>query len=169
MSTVGATIVVEFGQGADSSAFVAVELDDHLNRDADGEVKSAWQPGDQVWWWVQHDPSLRIDRVRCTSGMVVSGGTVSRSRDQQLTWTGDEAVELSHIPSGSPTLKWYGNVGTGLSRDGRRMSVTGGLPCTADAIVPISVHLYRYVPPPMSLSGDETWRSVIVVYLEAAQ
>ena len=68
----------------------------------------------------------------------------------------------------SPTLHWYGNVGTGLSRDGRRLRVTGGTPCTADAIVPIAVHLYRYVPPPMTLGEGETWRSVIVCYMEAA-
>lgn len=168
MAQVGATIVVEFGAGADSSAFVAVELDDRLNVDAESEVKTSFQPGDQVWFWVQHDASLRIDRVRATSGMVVSAGQASRTRDQQCTWTGDDPVELSHIPAGSPTLRWYGNVGTGLSRDGRRLSVAGGIPCTADAVVPISVHLYRYVPPPMSLGEGETWRSVIVVYLEAA-
>ena len=59
MADVGATIVVEFGTGADSSAFVAVELDDHLNKDADGETKTQFNPGDQVWFWVQHDASLR--------------------------------------------------------------------------------------------------------------
>ena len=168
MSTVGATIVVEFGTGADSSAFVAVELDDRLNVDAEGEVKTQFNPGDQVWFWVQHDPSLRIDRVRATSGMVVSAGSASRTRDQQCTWTGEASVELSHIPAGSPTLTWYGNVGTGLSRDGRKLRVAGNTPCTADAVVPINVHLYRYVPPPMALGEGETWRSVIVVYLEAA-
>ena len=62
----------------------------------------------------------------------------------------------------------FGNVGTGVSRDGRRLRVAGGTPCTADATIPINVHLYRYVPPPMSLGEGETWRSVIVVYLEAA-
>lgn len=168
--SIGATIVVEFGSGADSSAFVAVELDDTLNIDSEGEVKSQFVPGDQVWWWVQHDPSLRIDRIACTSGMVVPAGTVSRTRDQELTWTtAEEGQELSHIPSGNPTLRWYGNTGQGLSRDGRKLSLTGGLPCTADATIPIQVQLYRYVPPPMNLSGEQTWRSVIVIYMEAAQ
>ena len=43
--SIGATIVVEFGSGADSSAFVAVELDDVLNRDSEGEVGplAAWK------------------------------------------------------------------------------------------------------------------------------
>ena len=169
MSTVGATIVVEFGTGADSSAFVAVELDDRLNKDANGEVKTSFHPGDEVWFWLQWDAAaLRLDRVRATSGQVVACGTASRTREQQCTWTGDEAVELSHIPAGSPALKWYGNVGSGLSRDGRKLWVTGNTPCTADATVPISVHLYRYVPPPMALGEGETWRSVIVCYMEAA-
>lgn len=169
MSEVGATIVVEFGQGADSSAFVAVELDDTLNRDAAGEVKTQFQPGDEVWFWLQWDETaLRLDRIRATSGQVVACGSASRTREQQCTWTGDEAIELAHIPAGAPSLKWYGTVGTGLSRDGRRLRVTGGTPCTADAVVPIAVHLYRYVPPPMTLGEGETWRTVIVAYMEAA-
>ena len=169
MSEVGATIVVEFGTGADSSAFVAVELDDQLNVDAEGEVKTQFHPGDEVWFWLQWDASaLRLDRIRATSGQVVDCGSASRTRDQQLTWTGDEAVELSHIPAGSPTLRWYGNVGSGLSRDGRKLRVAGNTPCTADATIPISVRLCRYVPPPLSLGEGETWRSVIVCYMEAA-
>lgn len=167
--SIGATIVVQFGEGADSSAFVAVELDETLNRDSEGNVKSQFNPGDQPWWWIQHDPVLRIDRVTCTSGMVVAAGEVARSRKQELTWiTADEGQDLSHIPASNPALTWYGNVGQGLSRDGRKLTLTGGLPCTADAIIPIQVHLYRYVPPPLSLSGDATWRSIIVVHLEAA-
>lgn len=167
--SIGATIVVEFGQGADSSAFVAVELDETLNLDSDGAEKTQFVPGDEVWFWLQFDETaLRLDRVACTSGMVVAAGLASRTRTQELTWTGDDGQELSHIPSATPSLKWYGAVGSGLSRDSRKLTVTGNTPCTADATIPISVRLYRYVPPPMSLSGDETWRSVIVIYMEAA-
>lgn len=166
--SVGATIVVEFGQGADSSAFVAVELDDTLNVDGEGEAKSQFGPGDEVWFWLQHDVSLRVGRIACTSGMVVDCGLARRQREQELTWTGEEAVELSHIPAAAPVLTWHGNVGTGLSRDGRSMRITGNLPCTADAVIPIDVHLYRFVPPALSLAAGRTYRVVVVIHMEEA-
>lgn len=170
MSSIGTTIVVEFGEGADSSAFVAVELDETLNKNADGSEKSQWYPGDQVWFWLQYDEAvLRLDRIVSTSGMVVAAGEVSRTREQALTWTvADDPVELSHQPSGPVSLHYYGRAGTGMRQEGRQIRMAGGVPCTADATLPLRVLLYRYVPPPMTLAEDQTWRSVIVVYLEAA-
>jgi hypothetical protein len=55
-----------------------------------------------------------------------------------------------------------------LSRDGRQVTVTGNTPCTGDATIPIDVHLYRYVPPPITLEGGSSYRVVIVLYMEAA-
>lgn len=168
MSTVGATIVVDFGSGADSSAFVVVELDETLNLDASGNARSEFSPGDEVWFWVQHDAVLRIGEIECTSGMVVDCGSASRWRGQDLTWTSDDSIELSHIPSVMPDLTWYGNVGQGLALSGRTITVTGGTPCTCDALIPIEVRLFRFVPPQLDLTGDQTWRVVVVVTMEAA-
>lgn len=168
MTMVGGTLVVDFGAGADSSAFVAMEFDEPLNLDDDGNAKTSFDPGDEVWFWIQHAETLRIDRVVATSGMVVDCGIVRRSRDQELTFTGVDSVELSHIPAGNPSLTWYGNEGNGLTRTGRSVSVSGNTPCTCDAVIPIDVHLYRFVPPVLALGADETYRVVIVAYLGAA-
>lgn len=166
---VGSTIVVEFGQGADSTAFVAVELDETMNLDDSGEVKSQFAPGDEVWFWVQHDASLVIDRIESTSGMVVDCGTVRRERTQEMTWTGSDTVELSHIPAANPAYSWFGNIGHGIARNGRSVSVeVASTPCTCDATLPIDVHLYRFVPPVLELADEATYRVVIVVNMEAA-
>ena len=166
--SVGSTIVVEFGSGADSSAFVAVELDEVLNVDAAGEPISSWSPGDEVWFWIQHDPTLRLDRIAATSGMVVDCGTARRERQQELTWTSEEGITLSHLPAAPPVLTWYGNVGNRFALAGRTATVEGNLPCTCDALIPLDVRLYRYIPPPLNLLGEQTYRVVIVIHMEAA-
>jgi len=166
--SVQSTIVVEFGDGADSSGFVALELDETLNLDSVGNVKTSFDQGDEVWFWLQHDDTLRVDSVAATSGMVVACGMARRSRAQELTFTGDGSQTLSHIPAVNPSYLWYGNVGTGMSRDGRTVMVTGNLPCTCDATIPIDVHLYRFVPPPLELVDEATYRVVIVITMEAA-
>ncbi|HNC99107.1 MAG TPA: hypothetical protein PKW90_23430 [Myxococcota bacterium] len=163
-----ATIVIEFGAGADSGAFVALELDETLNLGEDGEEQTQFSPGDEVWFWLQHDASLRVGAVAATSGMVVDCGMVRRSRLQELTWINEDAQELSHIPAANPSYTWYGNAGSGMVRDGRSVTVTGNLPCTADAAIPIDVHLYRFVPPPLELADDASYRVVVVITMEAA-
>ena len=51
------------------------------------------------------------DVVIVKPGMVVDFGTARRERQQELTWTSEEGVTLSHPPAGPPVLTWYGNVG----------------------------------------------------------
>lgn len=168
MNAVAATIVVQFGTGAASDAFVAVELDETLNLDAIGEVKSQFAPDDEVWFWVQHDPSLRIGAVECTSGMVVAGGLVLRQRKQELTFTGvDTEVEVSHIPFGPLSLTWYGKVGEQFQVAGKKATVAGNVPCTCDAVIPIEVKLFRFIPPALVLGEEEQYRVVIVITMEA--
>jgi len=166
--SVGATIVLEYGDGVDSASFVALELDETLNLDSDGNARTQFDPGDEVWFWLQHDESLVIDRIEATSGMVVDCGSARRSRSQELTFTGENSVTLSHIPAKNPTYTWYGNQGEGMTRDGRSLSVSGNTPCTCDADIPIDVRLFRFVPPLLELDAEETYRVVIVAYLEAA-
>ena len=168
MTTVGGTLVVEFGEGADSAAFVAMELDETLNLDDEGNALTSFDPGVEVWFWLQHADTLRIDRIASTSGMVVDCGIVRRSRDQELTFTDTDSVEFSHIPAGNPSYTWYGNEGSGLAKNGRSVSVSGNTPCTCDAVIPIDVHLYRFVPPVLELADDQTYRVVIVAYMGPA-
>lgn len=166
--SLGATIVIQFGESADSSAFVAMELDETINLDSTGNAKSEFEPGDEVWFWLQHDASLVVASIESTSGMVVDCGMARRERTQELTFIGEEGASLSYIPAVSPTYTWYGNVGSGLALDGRTVSVAGNLPCTCDAVIPIDVHLYRFIPPALELAEDASYRVVVVVTMEAA-
>lgn len=169
-----ATLVIRFGEGADSSAYVAAEWDGLLNADADGNLPTSWLPGDQPWFWVQHDPSLRVGSIVPTgrSGDVVDCGLTSRNVEkEEVTWTEEgQAIELQRLPDGMPTIAWYGEPGTGLARSIRSLTVAAGIPCTGDASYPYTVHLYRYHPPQLSLSTEQdTYRTVLVITMEAAE
>ena len=54
-----ATVVVQFGQGADSNALVVVELDGEMNRTADDEEKTQFFPGDRPVCWCTTTPLSR--------------------------------------------------------------------------------------------------------------
>lgn len=172
MSAPQATLVIQFGEGADSSLFVAAEFDEVLNVSASGENKTSWLPGETPWFWVQHDPALRIASILPTgaAGDVIAYDTARRTRNQELSWPNiDTAIELSHIPASAPTLTWYGAPGTGLQRDGRTLRITGGAPCTCDAVIPIEVHLYRFIPPPLELpTAEDKYRVILYITMEAA-
>jgi hypothetical protein len=173
MNAPQATIVVRFGGGADASAYVAAEFDKLLNVDEAGQEKSAWLPGDTIWFWVQHDPSLRIASIVPTgrSGGVVDQGLAIRTGEvEELTWEADnDAVDLAHLPMAAPELRWYGEPGEGLTRNGRSMVVTGGAPCTCDATYPREVCLFRYIPPPLELADEnDKYRVILFVTMEAA-
>jgi len=167
-----ATLVVRFGEGADSNAFVVAEFDELLNVSAAGESKSSWLPGDSIYFWVQHDPALRIASILPTgaAGDIVAYGPTRRSREQELSWPDtDTTVELSHIPASTPLLAWYGAPGTGLQLDNRTVRITGGAPCTCDAIITIDVHLYRFIPPPLDLpTAEDKYRTILYITMEAA-
>lgn len=171
MTAPKATLVVRFGDQSASEAFVAAEFDDVLNGDGAGNIKTEWHPGDDIWFWVQHDTSVRIAAIKPTGGAgdVVECGVASRTKKQELAWPDTETPnELSYIPSAQPTMTWYGAPGKGMTISGRSVSITGGAPCTCDAVIPIGVRLYRFIPPSLSLARDtDIYRVIIYIYMES--
>ena len=162
-----ATVVVQFGQGANSSALVVVELDGEVNRTADGEEQTQFFPGDRPVWLVHHDATVRIGSVACSSGMIQPLGQVTRTRTQQMPFPAGEAMDLPYVPAGAVSVQWYGNDGA-LSRTGRSVRATGTVPAIGEVSVPVRFSQYRLIPPALSLSGEQTWPVLIVVTMEAA-
>lgn len=162
-----ATIVVQFGQGANSSALVVVEMDGELNKDSEGNEKTQFIPGDRPVWLVHHDSTVRIGSVACSSGMIQALGQVMRTRTQQLSFPSREAVDLPYVPAGGVSARWYGNNGN-LTVSGRSVRATGTVPAIGLVSVPVRFWQYRLIPPALSLSGEETWPILIVVTMEAA-
>ena len=164
-----ATIVVEFGEGADSTALVVVELDEAVNRDSEGKPTTSFRPGDEPGFVVHYDQAaLRIDRVKSSSGMIVDNGRASRERKQQVRFTAQgKPITLPHIPASGVSVDWYGNAPT-ISQAGRQVTASGSLPAIGEAAYNIACHAYRLVPPKLSLAENQNYPVLVVVYMESA-
>ncbi|BDD88693.1 hypothetical protein DPPLL_30580 [Desulfofustis limnaeus] len=142
------SIVIGFGEGVVAGSALAVaELDEVRNRNADGTAKTEFGPREPFYFWVHHEPGLRIVSVRATGGNVSMVGQESRSRT--LAWTffpfADTSVELSHVPLGRPSALWYGRDGR-LQVDGRRLTAAA-VPAVGDISYSFRVTLFRVTPP----------------------
>lgn len=172
--SVTASIVVHFGAAVSSSAFAAAALDWQLNVDQAGEEITSFAPGDELHFLVQHDASLRIDRVRATAGQVVAEGLTRRAVEQALSFAeAGQAETLTWQPAGQVTRDWQqgkqnlnAREGTGFAVTDRQATVSGGLPCYCLATYPAQFHLYRFICPRPVLGEDESCVVVIHVYME---
>ncbi len=168
--SVAASLVVTFGDGADSSDLVVMEFDKIMNVDAVSEEKTQFAPGDEVFFLIHHASTLRIGSVKATAGMVVSQGRVTRAREQQLLWTAvDEEQELSCIPSSALTAVWYGNEATGFKKSGfRAVTISGGvLPALSLVSYSAVFAMYKIITPFVELAEGESWPITIVAEMEA--
>jgi len=165
--TIEATVVVEFGDGADSSALVVVELDGEMNKDAEGEEITSFEPGMPAYFLVHYDTSkLYIGSVKSSAGGITGGTAVTRDREQQLSFTrADEGQDLPHIPAGGVTYKWYGNTPL-LTIDGRNIKANL-VPAICEAAYKIAATQYCLIPPAMTLVDDEQYPVLIVITMEA--
>jgi hypothetical protein len=164
------TFVVEYGDSVsgDQAQGVKIELDDTRNLDDEGEVKSQFYPGDQVYFLVSYPDELRIDRVAATAGMIVAEGDQGRVREQELLFTDEEPVSLGYQPAGAVVPAWQGNIGSSWQVQDGQVTVAGGYPCLARVSYAVDFSGYRLIPPPLSLAEDETYTIYCVVYMEAA-
>jgi len=162
-----ATIVVQFGDGADSSALVKVELDGLTNVDADGKEKTQFYPGDHPVFLVHHDATLRLDHIEVSSGMVQDLGSVTRERTQQLSFAAIEGQELEYLPTGSVAVAWYGNDGT-LQVTGRSVLPAGVVPAICTVTLQAAFRQFRLIPPALTLAEGQEWPVLVVVHMEAA-
>lgn len=168
MSAAKTTLVIRFGEGA-GNGFAAAEFDAEKNVDQAGKVKSSFAPGEESYFLVQHDGSLRIDRVAATGGMVVSMGQVIRTRTDRLDFAeiGDTA-ELSRIPAGAIARTWVDHAAA-VTITGRTVAAGAGqLPTKGDFTYQAAMHSFRLVPPPMTLAPNETHEITIYIFMEAA-
>jgi len=167
--SVAATVVVEFGHGVDSGALVLIELDEVMNLDLNGEEKTSFNPGDTPYFLVHHDSSVRIGSIKSSAGMVSGGNAVSRARSQQMQFTNiEDSQDLPHIPAGALAWTWWGNDPV-IDQDGRTLKATGTkIPAIGEVSYSIQASQYNLTPPPMTLTDDETYPILIVIYMEAA-
>jgi hypothetical protein len=168
MGKIVASIVVRFGDGADSSAFFKVELDNLINLDDSGEPKRSFAPGDKINFLVQHGPELRIREVRATDGQISDSGQVVRQREDSFLFAANEATQqLSYLTTDRLDIRWYGRQAAELRRSDRDLTASGGsYPCRALLKYHAPFHGFALHAPEIDLAEDETYPVDIVVYFD---
>lgn len=169
--SIAASLVVKFGAGADSSALVIREFDEVMNVDAAGNEKSSFSPGNEIFFRVLHEDSVRVDSVNASLGMIVPQGEVIRDRIDAIDFDQLDKKELSVIPvAGSIVPVWFNNELTGMKRIGKRevFFTAGTLPATADIKYKAKFSLYKLITPKFDLEPNATFRVLISIYMEAA-
>jgi hypothetical protein len=168
--TTKATIIISFGEGVSSdNYFVIAELDDAMNLDAEGKVKSQFNPGDDVYFLVQHEAAVRMSGVRCSRGQIQSQGTVSRSQDMgNLVFTEANETKGTGYIANNLSAAFFGNsVNLSLIEGGKTIKCFGGsYPAICKADIRANFHSFRYIPPALTLTSEESYPIAIAVYME---
>lgn len=167
------TCRVTFGSGSSAGdPFAVLELDDVLNVDAAGEVKTTFAAGDTIWFVLHVQPGYAPALAYQTDGQVTYSGLVTRPRTMEgALWTPEEAqVELSHYPLGQVDVDWQGNEIALAALSGRTLAASDVPPtimARANLSYAIECHLYRFDPPAgMVLADDEEYAIDAMITLE---
>lgn len=159
------TLIASFGEAVADSGSVVMEIDEVKHKDADGNMPSEFPPLTEVFFLVHHDPAeTKIVSVKATDGGDIQRiGEVTRTKTQRLTFASDEAVQLSHLPSGTVTVtKLYGKTGTTFKREGRALTPSAW-PCLAEVSYPVRMIQYKHrIVSGYVLDGDDKFYAAAV-------
>jgi hypothetical protein len=168
---VEASIVVQFIDSTTSeTGDVIIELDPtHINNlDAEDELKSNFIPTDQPVFLIHHNNKVYIDSVACTNGSVVYlGENKIREREIELFFSNEEEITISYFNPTLKSIEWYGNSCTFVI-DGNTLTPnpTGTFPCLANSVFNVLYNKqYKLIPPSLTLSTDETYKIIVVIYM----
>lgn len=163
------TLVVVYGDDvADSDKTAKVELDGVLNLDEDGETTTSFAPGDDVYFLVYIPDGLQITDVISTDGEAVATGAVTREREDELLFVGEDAASLQYLPSSTINVEWQGREGSGMQRDETELTIDGGCPALAKITYDVDFYSYHQVSPSLDLAEGESYTVKAVVYVDVA-
>lgn len=163
------TRVLSFGEDtAGSGTLIVAEIDVDMHLDDEGNAKSSFLPGEEVFALIHHDPEIKIIRVSDTAGGDLQRiGLVTRVRTQQMTFThAEDKEELPHIPNTVPTASWYGR-SSGLALDGRQLQAAGA-PCLGEITYSFAAEQYKYrLPVGIEVAVGEQFPVDLVIEYES--
>ena len=170
MNSGGPTIVVDFGESvAESDRQFIIELDEVMNVDDQGEVKTEFYKDDFIWFRTHYNHSkLQVTAIKTTAGQVVDQGQVSRSKtDEMLFVNNDTPVSVNYEIDGSPSAVWYCNEASLTKTEGGLKASNS--PCIGDITYSFSCTLYQFRPPPLSTSDFQKVADSRDIELDEAQ
>ena len=172
---VEASIVVVFGDDADTTGIVQVELDplDSRNHDSEGGVKSQFNcvdlPVDTPALLFHHSSTLSITDIIATDGTIgPNEGATSQTREVDYSFaTSSDKSSIGYADTTNLSYSSRGNSAS-LAIDGNDIVVTGGtVPCVGLATVTVSFQEKRTLTPPHKpdLGDDETYSITVFVFV----
>lgn len=169
------TILVSFNSGSGADSVILAELDDILNVDSDGEVKTTFGQDDTPYLRFNSSSNVTLDAVVATAGSTIDLGLESRSKsDDQLfsSRDDDDMTEYNFpvIPT-SYAVTYTGRTG-GYSEE---VGVGGAVTLVGDTTVTpflatidsnYSARIFQLIPPDMDLDDvDATYMIYVVFYV----
>ena len=169
MSQSTVTTVISFGGSSDSgSGAISAEIDGAMHLDAEGNERSQFLPGEEVYFLLHYDPAkVRVIRLRATdNGDVQRIGQVSREREEQITFLHPADLHsLGYQPEGGLLTKWYGRSSNIYLQGGQYHADLA--PCLGD--IKYSVRFEQYLHKPATVQipdGEEFPTDIIIEYEE---
>lgn len=172
---VQATTVVSFNDNNDTTDYIfKIELDETLNLDENGDVKTSFSPGDVIYLQVNKSSNVDITAVAVTDGSITSTGVGARKGETSNLFSNrevatDDEFTLDRIPTNcavSYTGK-QGAVEQSVTNIGQYKFVPDitSTPFIAKFNYSYKVNSYKYVAPTLDLEEDETYDVAIVFYI----
>jgi hypothetical protein len=167
------TKVVSFGSQTEiDGGSTSLEIDSTRVEELYGEDKTQFYPGDLVPVLAYLDPEFKFVDCKVSSGSIVEKGTVTRTVTETIAvatlYSVDEggAPTLQHIPASSVSVDWYGD-GPSFTTEDTTFKATGGhIPAIGEASYSTRPLSFEITPPSMSLSEDEVYKLLVVIYVE---
>lgn len=178
------TLVVQYGESVpEEDRFAVAELDDTMNLDRNGEVKTQFSEADEPYFLVHLKPGLYVESVLATNavvfknsmfqrtvisrGGIIKEGQMTLQRGQILSVFNEEGQELSYYPAGLVEIDSATDLAISGVVTGRQMTISGALPVNIYAQYPVSFTRYRFIPPSIGLGPEESCQFFIVINVEA--
>jgi len=167
------TKVVSFGTGAEvDSGDTSLVLDDFATEEYYGEDKSGFNPGDTVWVLAYLDSQYTFVDCKISSGSLTNKGTVTRTVTEEVQIpvlyanSDGNVTSLQYKPKSDVSFSWYGNSPNIVMDENNIKAVSGVVPAIGEASYKTTPLQFQIVPPAMSLSEDEVYKILMVIYVE---
>lgn len=173
--SVQATTVVSFNSGSDAEYVFNLELDESLNLDLEGEVKSSFSPSDIIYLQVNKSDNVDIIDIVVTSGKIsINGNDTREATVNNLFVARDETEDtgeflLPHIASDF-SVSFIGKTGAvedSVTSIGQSKLIPDKTktPFIAEIKYTYKVTSYKFTAPDIELEENETYETAIVFYI----
>lgn len=173
MSNFEGSVLVEFNSKGSDDYILYAKLDDVLNLDLDGNIKSQFGSEEKGYVIVNHSDNVTVDSVEITHGSVNYYGSGSRTISEKSLYASKDKKTPSEysvpvIPS-STSFKYFGRNGGFSSKKTENGIITltadiSKVPFVSEISTSYAVKIYEFTTPKIVLADNEIYDIYVVFY-----